>query len=140
MSVYLQLYHGRQDPKEQLDDWGFEGPILGPFPFVHMTYMTTISVGDGPSDELEIDKEGLISYQGCLYGDFSVIGDLKGPTDEFQKRWEETQKVLKTTQHDWPLMIHDKETWIQVYVKQQLAKESPIEKASVTKQTHRRRK
>jgi hypothetical protein len=34
MFVYLELYHGRHSPDENLDDWGFEGPVLGPFPYV----------------------------------------------------------------------------------------------------------
>ena len=28
--MYLRLYHGRTDPNQQMDDWGFGGPIIGP--------------------------------------------------------------------------------------------------------------
>jgi hypothetical protein len=28
--VYLQLFHGRKTPDEQMSGWGTEGPVLGP--------------------------------------------------------------------------------------------------------------
>ncbi len=30
-TVYLNLMHGRATPDQQMNDWGFDGPILGPF-------------------------------------------------------------------------------------------------------------
>jgi hypothetical protein len=27
--VYLQLFHGRKTPDEQMSGWGTEGPVLG---------------------------------------------------------------------------------------------------------------
>ena len=29
--VYLHLFHGRAEPDQSLDDWGEQGPVLGPF-------------------------------------------------------------------------------------------------------------
>jgi hypothetical protein len=47
--VYLQLFHGRKTPDEQMSGWGTEGPVLGPFPFVHSTYGSDIKVdSDAP--------------------------------------------------------------------------------------------
>jgi hypothetical protein len=43
--VYLHLFHGRKDPDEQMDDWGLEGPVIGPLNYVHVTYMATVRVG-----------------------------------------------------------------------------------------------
>ena len=28
--MYLRLYHGRVDPDQEMDDWGFDGPTFGP--------------------------------------------------------------------------------------------------------------
>src|SRR3546814_15310909 len=28
--LYLHLYHGRKDPDESLEDWGSDGPVIGP--------------------------------------------------------------------------------------------------------------
>jgi hypothetical protein len=36
--LYLHLYHGRKDPDENLEDWGSEGPVIGPLAYVHTTY------------------------------------------------------------------------------------------------------
>jgi hypothetical protein len=33
----MYIWHGRRDPKESLDDWGFEGPTFE-FDFLHYTY------------------------------------------------------------------------------------------------------
>lgn len=30
MSYYLHLFHGRKDPNQQMDDWGEDGPYIGP--------------------------------------------------------------------------------------------------------------
>jgi hypothetical protein len=130
MSVYLQLYHGRLDPGQILDGWGFDGPVLGPFPHVHVTYGSTIDIGEGPDDRLDFGNDGLLKFEDCYYGDFTVLGDLSSDPDvKLLKRWERTREVLMSTVHDWPLMIHDKEPWVQSYVKHQLSKESPDEKA-----------
>jgi hypothetical protein len=38
----LKLFHGRGTPFEQLNDWGFDGPVLGPFESIQFTYGTFI--------------------------------------------------------------------------------------------------
>jgi hypothetical protein len=68
--VYLQLFHGRKTPDEQMSGWGTEGPVLGPFPFVHSTYGTDIKVD---SDAPIFLVDGLFYYDGAYYGDWSVI-------------------------------------------------------------------
>ena len=42
MPSYLQLFHGRKNPYEILEDWGEEGPIIGPLDYIHTTYATEI--------------------------------------------------------------------------------------------------
>lgn len=34
----LNLFHGRQDPGQPMDDWGFEGPTLRSVKRLHGTY------------------------------------------------------------------------------------------------------
>lgn len=41
-AVYLHLFHGRDDPDQEMDDWGFRGPTLGPFLYVQTTYMCDV--------------------------------------------------------------------------------------------------
>jgi hypothetical protein len=31
MTIYLKLIHCRATPDQQMNDWGFDDPILGPF-------------------------------------------------------------------------------------------------------------
>lgn len=80
MPVYIELFHGRQDPKQQLDDWGELGPVLGPYPFVHTTYACELKLGG--KDILNIHFE-MVYYGGMYYGDWSVFG-----TDAFRKSAE----------------------------------------------------
>jgi hypothetical protein len=35
--VYIELFHGRNNVDEHLEGWGLEGPVLGPFRYVHVT-------------------------------------------------------------------------------------------------------
>lgn len=72
--LYLKLIHGRNTPQEQLDDWGFEGPLLGPFNWIHATYATHVRCGwDENGDEICLDYSGdLLTYEGKYYGDWEV--------------------------------------------------------------------
>lgn len=76
--VYLYLFHGRRDPKENLDNWGENGPVLGPLDYVHTTYGSCVKWGYG-----QREKEGhftivddLLYYDGMYYGDWSVTTEI----------------------------------------------------------------
>ncbi len=73
--LYLRLFHGRSDPAEQLDDWGSDGPVFGPYQFVHTTYTYHVKLGkpDGTFDELSVFDD-MLYYGGVYYGDWSVFG------------------------------------------------------------------
>ena len=43
--LYLRLWHGRVDPDQEMDDWGDDGPIIGPLEYGHMTYASEIKLG-----------------------------------------------------------------------------------------------
>ncbi len=42
--VYLHLFHGRNAVEEEMEDWGFDGPNIGPLDYVHGTYMTDLKI------------------------------------------------------------------------------------------------
>src|SRR5690349_6848040 len=39
--MYLRLYHGRTDPGQNMDEWGFVGPTFGPLSCYVHTYCCT---------------------------------------------------------------------------------------------------
>jgi len=84
--VYLRLFHGRTDPAQQMDDWGSDGPILGPYLFCHTTYSCHLKLGrpDGGCDELHIAATDLLYYGGVYYGDWSVFGEAELKEDGFE--------------------------------------------------------
>ena len=43
--MILKLFHGRRHLSEDLPDWGPVGPVLKGVEYVHLTYMSTITVG-----------------------------------------------------------------------------------------------
>lgn len=85
--VYLHLFHGRAEPDQSLDDWGEQGPILGPFEYAHVTYGEEINLGDD-GESLKL-VGGLVYYGEVYYGDFSVISAAKfAASGELQSRHE----------------------------------------------------
>jgi len=57
-----------------MDDWGTDGPILGPYEFLHTTYGHLLKMGKpaGKVDELFL-YEDMVYYDGMYYGDWSVF-------------------------------------------------------------------
>ncbi|KKN73514.1 hypothetical protein LCGC14_0399560 [marine sediment metagenome] len=86
MAVYIHLFHGRKDPAEQLEDWGEDGPVLGPFRWVHTTYACDIKLGSlEPRDDAVGSLyivEYLVYYAGVWYGDWLVFDDECVETDK----------------------------------------------------------
>ena len=70
--LYLHLYHGRESLDQDLDDWGKNGPELGPFDSIVTTYLSTIRlIGDGLDQWLECQGD-CVKYQNVYYGDWCV--------------------------------------------------------------------
>lgn len=123
MSIYIQLFHGHHTPDEDLDDWGFEGPVLGPFPWYHITYGCDVKLGDDPIivDGREINLPGhdiydMIPFLGAFYGDMSIADSetiLKSP--ELVQRIKDTKRGFKITGKDFPKHINDPVEWIRHY-------------------------
>ena len=74
--TYLRLFHGRNEPDEQLDGWGFDGPVLGPISSFHVTYGgATMRVSFEQLEEgmfLPFEKD-LLVCEGKYYGDFCLF-------------------------------------------------------------------
>lgn len=68
--MYIEMFHGRKDPDQRMDDWGELGPIFGPFSYVHITYASDIKF---PDDNYLNIHDGLVFYDGMYYGDFNLI-------------------------------------------------------------------
>ena len=81
--LYIRLFHGRTDPKQDMNDWGSDGPVFGPYEFSHTTYTALVRLGksDGDSDSLYL-YEDMLYYDNVYYGDWSVF------TDETLKKGE----------------------------------------------------
>lgn len=72
--LYVQLFHGRKEPSEQLDDWGATGPTFGPYNVISTTYAAEIKMSriDGSLDILRFCGD-LVYYAGMYYGDWAVV-------------------------------------------------------------------
>ncbi len=72
---YLVLWHGHSHPDEELDGWGEDGPVFGPFPFFHVTYQCDIKFHVSDGYVLQI-VEDFVYYDGVFYGDWSFVDQL----------------------------------------------------------------
>ena len=87
MKLYLHLFHGRQSPDEEMDDWGTDGPTFGPLDYVHTTYAQSVKLGfpalKGDCFDMSIIDDCL-HYDDVYYGDWSVFAaDGKVKTKRF---------------------------------------------------------
>lgn len=73
--VYLKLFHGRDTLTEELEDWGYDGPVIGPVPYVHTTYASDVKFHLDGLDHMLPIIEGLVKHEGKFYGDFSITSD-----------------------------------------------------------------
>jgi hypothetical protein len=96
--VFIRLFHGRNSPQDQLEEWGFDGPIIGPVG-INWTY-GTIKVhkpGWGQGwEELPV-QDDLVKYQGKFYGDFDVL------TEDLPNEWV---KCPRHTYEEFEKNIH----------------------------------
>ncbi len=101
--LYLALFHGRVRPDEQMNDWGFNGPIIGPLEWVHTTYALHVRLKFMSSTDeiLYFEKsecpdahdiyaaDDMVVYGDKYYGDWSVFfvkeEETRKPTDTFRR-------------------------------------------------------
>lgn len=81
--LYLGLLHGRDAPTDQPQEWGYNGPLIGPLKYVHTTYASTVRIefedieharqyGFEEVDQMFDLHEDLFVFQGKYYGDWTV--------------------------------------------------------------------
>lgn len=71
--MYLMLFHGRENPDQDMDDWRFNGPIIGDVN-ISWTYHT-IKIHDPRDGDfffLPIHDD-MVVLNGKYYGDFEVV-------------------------------------------------------------------
>jgi|GEM_PF-2018371 len=73
--MYLRLYHGRTDPDQQLDEWGFVGPTFGPLSCYVHTYCCNFRIyGECDTNEVWLERhDDMIRWDGCFYGDMELF-------------------------------------------------------------------
>ena len=105
MPAYIELFHGRTDPEEELEDWGSPGPIFGPLQFVHTTYACDIKFTYADESQrngwLNV-TEDFVYYDGVYYGDWSVFTEL---SDDLKERLVDfEQSKAESPQNCWYLI------------------------------------
>lgn len=71
--MYLVFYHGRNTPDEHMDDWGFPGPIVGPFVSIHIVY-GFIHLCDEVGEYCDLIKANdTYPVSNKYYGDISIV-------------------------------------------------------------------
>ncbi len=93
LPIYIHLFHGRKTPDEQLEDWGHDGPVLGPFPFAHITYNTDIKLDNEAFHELRF-VDDLLYYDGVYYGDWSVTAWPPKSPEAYEQEKSEPPSVV----------------------------------------------
>jgi len=124
--ILVQLLHGRNHPDDVLEDWGFNGPILGPYEWFHNTYGSDIKLGEEQfikvasiTDDIQLppfNSDDLIELFGSYYGDMSVFSDGIS-NEEIKQKIKRTQEILSTPLEQISLLIHDPEQWIQNFAR-----------------------
>ena len=81
MSVFLHLFHGRDDPNKDMDDWGYSGPTLGPLRYVHTTYMSDV--------KFAMEREAFKKFFPEVFAEWdakgycNAVGDYDPETDSY---------------------------------------------------------
>ena len=72
--MYLRLYHGRHDPDQEMDEWGFDGPTFGPLSCYIQIYRSTFRIYGENSAEYWLETyDDMIRFDGSYYGDMEVF-------------------------------------------------------------------
>lgn len=103
--LYIELFHGRKDKEQDMDDWGSTGPVFGPLCYAHTTYGNEIKLGkDGDEYGVLRVNDGMVYYNGIWYGDWSVFHastfaestDLQTRLQQFEEERAEFGFIVKT--------------------------------------------
>lgn len=138
--IIVQLFHGRNHPDDEPHDWGFEGPVLGPYEWFHMTYGDTIHLGEDMAIKLPalpneidfppFDNNGLVNIFGSLYGDMSIIS-LDSSNEYLKEKLTKTKEILSTPLEKIPSLVNDPDEWVRNFAQYVLSQTSNSKKESV---------
>lgn len=85
-TMVLHLFHGRDDPHDDMDGWGYDGPRLR-IGGLHVTYMADLIVFMENDINMHLhNSNGCIYYDGSYYGDWEV---LPATPEEEERNWME---------------------------------------------------
>jgi hypothetical protein len=77
--MFLELFHGRTDPDQQMDDWGSSGPIfeIDSVQFTYGWHIKLYTEHNESMEELVVNNKELVHYDGVFYGDLCIFtGEL----------------------------------------------------------------
>lgn len=102
----IHLFHGRHHPDEELHDWGFDGPYLGPFEAVSFTYGSLVA-HSAAHERVEFAWfDDLLVYDGRFYGDAEILEGAPA-TDGFDPAllalrppWSDTRRATLAAPDD----------------------------------------
>lgn len=112
MPVYVQLFHGRKAPDQDMADWGEPGPVFV-VDWFHVTYVNHIRMGNDGDDNMELNLvEDMLYYDGMYYGDWSVFSDSSVEIEAFRDRFQ-MYDAAKAVVPARPPVPNDKKRWIE---------------------------
>ena len=117
--LYVKLYHGRIDPNQDMNDWGSDGPIFGPYDFFRTTYLCHIKMGLDSGDVHELYVvEDMIYYDGVYYGDWSVFPEeIYLKENQSLRQPYDSQKADLPKKQDVPTRDENPPVKIIIYIK-----------------------
>jgi hypothetical protein len=95
--MYLGVFHGRKTDAEALQDWGANGPIIGPINWCHSTYYSHVRIQfadgvdfkkygfDNDEPDIPVSAGGCLQIDGMLYGDWTVFHHRMPESDPARK-------------------------------------------------------
>lgn len=93
--IYLKLLHGRTPFDAEMDDWGENGPWIGPMEWMHFTYKSSFSIGFVSGEEYwsgsaeSLPPTALYCHDDCIYFDGVYYGDW-----EFQTVFDQPKNAV----------------------------------------------
>ena len=87
-NIQIHFYHGREDPEQDMDDWGEDGPTLY-CQWIHFAYLSDICLGiEGDADHGPAKEDGIFFHNDMVaikqgektmyYGDWEIVVSQRG--------------------------------------------------------------
>jgi len=124
MNIYIHLFHGYNLLDEELNDWGFLGPVLGPYEGINTDSIFNVFEGltikiESLSKEINIppcNYFGAIPLLGSYFGLTDVLNE-KDLTKDKKDKIEKTKKILSTPYNNINNLLNDPDEWVRNFAK-----------------------